>query len=124
MERHTLPKQERTKRHVCPHQLDDKIADKLAKLWAGAFPDAQVLPVIGYPSNADGVITITHGGGGMPHMKINGVTSKSPLANNALYSAEVVSSGNSENSYLNLYEIMLPDIPGREGKISTAELYV
>lgn len=49
-------------------------------------------------------------------MKINGQPSKLPLANNALYSVEC-----SKNKFLNLYEIMIPDIPGNE---STAEIYV
>ncbi len=60
--------------------------------------DAFLLPVIGYPSNNYGVLTHTDGSGVM--MKIDQLTSKSPLANNALYSAEC-----SHHHYLNLYDI-------------------
>jgi hypothetical protein len=51
-------------------------------------------------------------------MSINGLPSKSPLVNNALYSFEC-----SKEVYLNLYEIMLPDIPGKCGSKSTVEYY-
>jgi hypothetical protein len=81
------------------------------------FTDAAVLPVIGYPSHSGGVVTITHG---MDHkMSINGLVSNSPLANNALYSVECTG-----GQFLNLYEAMIPDIPGKNGQPSTAQLYV
>jgi hypothetical protein len=52
-------------------------------------------------------------------MSINGLPSRSPLANNALYSFEC-----SKGVYLNLYEIMLVDIPGKHGEPSTVEYYL
>lgn len=99
--------------------IDDRVARRVEAEWKSAFPDATLLPVIGLPSNNNGVLTLTHTDGSGMNMRINGLPSKSPLANNALYSAEV-----SRGHYLNLYEIMLPDIPGRGGVPSTAEIYV
>ncbi len=102
----------------CLRVVNDKLAKKIEALWKEAFPDAMLLPVIGYPSNNHGVLTLTHTASDML-MKINGLPSKSPLTNNALYSAEV-----SKHKYINLYEIMIPDIPGKNGCVSTAQLYI
>jgi len=98
-------------------QLTDEDAERILQMWK-VFPGAAILPVIGYPSNSGGVVTITHQMPG-PMMKINGLTSKSPLANNALYSVEV-----SGGKYINLYEIMVADIPGKNGHQSTGSQYV
>lgn len=103
--------------------LDDAAAEHIAGLWRAMFPDAALLPVIGYPSKAKGVMTLTHTGNihghaPMPPMTINGVRSNSALANNALYSAEMTPYG-----FLNLYETMLPDIAGKDGKPSLGSLY-
>lgn len=58
-------------------------------------------------------------------LSINGLVSKSALSNNALYTFECASNkDDSVTKYLNLYEIMVPDIPGKNGKYSTAEYYV
>lgn len=99
--------------------MDDRLAKRVEAEWKAAFSDATLLPVIGLPSNSGGVMTLTHTDGSGMLMRINGLASKSPLANNALYTAEC-----SKDRYLNLYEIMIPDIPGRDGAASTAELYV
>lgn len=101
------------------HKVNDKLARQVEKLWQECFPDATLLPKIGLPSNNNGVLTLTHTDGSCHVMKINGLPSKSPLANNALYSAEC-----SKGHYINLYEIMIPDIPGKCGESSTAEIYV
>src|SRR5579885_1854067 len=102
----------------CKCKMNDKLATKIQNYWKKYFPDALILPIIGFPSNSGGVMTLTHTMGG-PQMSIDGLISKSPLANNALYSVEC-----SDNKYLNLYEIMIPDIPGFKGEPSTAEVYV
>jgi hypothetical protein len=99
------------------------MAEQVASVWKTLFPDAAVLPVIGYPSHGRGVMTLTHSGNvsGLPPsppMTINGVPSSSPLANNALYSAELTPHG-----YLNLYETMLPDVPGKNGAPSLGSRY-
>ena len=99
--------------------VDDRFARKVEDIWKEAFPDASLLPVIGFPSNSGGVGTLTHSMGDGMLLSINGLPSKSPLSNNALYSFEC-----SKGHYLNLYEIMIPDIPGRDGDDSTAEIYV
>lgn len=103
--------------------FDDAAAEQVANVWKAMFPDAAVLPVIGYPSKSKGVMTLTHSGNvvGMPPMApmtINGVSSGSPLANNALYSAEPTAAG-----FLNLYETMLPDVPGTNGSPSLGTRY-
>ena len=104
---------------ACP--LTDDVAKQVEALWKSVpeTKDASLLPVIGFPSNGNGVLTLTHTMQGMPRMKINGLTSNSPLLNNALYSVECT-----ENVWLNLYEIMIPDLPGNKGELSTVQLYV
>ncbi len=106
-----------------PPPLDDAMAEQVTSVWKAMFPDAAVLPVIGYPSHGKGVMTLIHSGNvvGQPSshpMTINGVSSGSPLANNALYSAELTPHG-----YLNLYETMLPDVPGKNGSPSLGSRY-
>lgn len=97
-------------------RLTDADANQIVSLWKQSFTDAAILPVIGYPSNSNGVVTITHTVG--HKMSINGLVSNSPLANNALYSSECTG-----NKFLNMYEIMLPDIPGTNGSPSTVQIY-
>ena len=100
--------------------MNDQIAAQVAAEWKKVFSDASLFPVIGLPSNNKGVMTLTHTmGPHAPPLMINGLASRSPLANNALYSSEV-----SGGKYLNLYEIMLPDIPGSNGEPSTTQRYV
>lgn len=101
-----------------PAVMNDSVADHVTATWKEAFPDATLLPVIGKPSNNHGVMTLTHTMGGRP-MTIDGLASRSPLANNALYSCEVTG-----GKYLNLYEIMLPDVPGQGGSPSSCQRYV
>lgn len=99
--------------------LDDALAQQIVNVWKQAFSDAALLPVIGFPSNNHGVATFTHTmGPNMPPLTINGLPSRSPLSNNALGSAEV-----SNGRWLNLYEIMLPDVPGSNGDPSSAQRY-
>lgn len=102
--------------------FDDAAAEHVASVWRAMFPDAAILPVIGYPSHGKGVMTMTHTGsvaGQEAHpMIINGIPSNSPLANNALYSAELTPRG-----FLNLYETMLPDVPGEQGGPSLGTRY-
>lgn len=98
--------------------MTDEVANAVTEIWRAAFPDATLLPTIGLPSKGNGVMTLTHTMGGPP-MTIDGLVSRSPLANNALYSCEA-----SGTRFLNLYEIMLPDVPGANGKPSTTQRYV
>jgi hypothetical protein len=70
-------------------------------------------------------LTLTHVGDylGMTPMpmSIQGVTSQSALANNALYSAEC----NADGTVLHLYEIMLPDVPSKKvGDPSSVQVYL
>ena len=99
-----------------------KVTDKFAKhvlcLWKKYFCDALILPKIGYPSCAKGVATLMHGLHLKHKMKLNGLESNSALTNKALYSFEC-----SNGQYINLYEVMLPDIPGKCGKKSTTEVF-
>jgi len=103
----------------CEPVMTDCLAKKIECVWKEVFCDAMILPGIGYPSCNHCVMTLTHTlGKCMPKLKINGLTSKSPLANNALYSAEV-----SCGKWLNLYEVMIPDIAGDCGCKSSGEVY-
>jgi hypothetical protein len=98
--------------------MNDGVASLVLDVWRKAFHDAALLPVIGYPSKNQGVMTLTHTMGSPP-MTIDGLVSRSPLANNALYSCEV-----SGGTWLNLYEIMLPDVPGLHGEPSSCQRYM
>lgn len=105
-------------------QLTNRRAIKIEKLWQQLFPDAIILPKIGYPEPlGNGVMTLTHTANTkflkMENMVIDGLTSNSPLANNALFSTEV-----SNGKFLTLYEIMLPDIPVKNGRKSTVQYYI
>ena len=106
--------------------VNDEVALAIQAQWKKAFSDASLLPVIGLPSNGNGVGTLTHTMGDGHFMRINGLISKSPLSNNALYSFECAESEDDSSvvKYLNEYEIMIPDIPGRNGHKSTGEYYV
>jgi hypothetical protein len=100
-------------------QITNQQADTLLQQWK-VFPNAAILVPLG-PGN--GSVTITHTMPG-PKMSINGLVSNSPLANNALYSAECAADAQGNLHYLNLYEVMLPDIPGVAGQLSTGSIYV
>lgn len=105
--------------------FDDVAAESLLALWQSVFPFAQILPSIGYPSYLNaGVVTLMHdtrmfANEEMIPTTINGLQTSSPLANHALYSAECTN-----GTWIHLYEILLPDIPGQAGNASTVELYV
>ncbi len=102
--------------------ITDQQAEEVLDVWKVAFPDAGILLP---PSATAGVAVITHTMG-TERLHINSLVSKSPLANNALYSFECAeSTGKGDDSQiLNLYETMIPDIPGEDGHESTAEFYV
>lgn len=57
-------------------------------------------------------------------VQINGLVSNSPLADKAFYSWELAKncSGNKEK-YLNLYQVQIPDFPGKCGKKSTVQVF-
>lgn len=107
-----------------PTVMNDAVANQIVAIWKGLFSDAMLLPVIGLPSNNNGVMTLTHtmqmpGMPPPPPLTINGLPTKSPLGNNALFSSEL-----SNGRWLNLYEIMIPDIAGANGALSSGEKYV
>jgi len=103
----------------CEPKMTDCLAKQIECIWKQAFCDATILPVIGIPTCAKGVMTLTHSMGKCTsNVKINGLTSLSILANNAFYSAEV-----SCGKWLNLYQIMIPNIPGSCGSKSSGEVY-
>lgn len=108
--------------YCCP-VMDDCLAREIECLWKKAFCDATIVPCLGQPSQSCGVLLLTHSLGnslGKCHQHtINGLPIRSPLASYALYSAEV-----SKGQWVNLYEIMLPDIPGKCGCKSSTEVYV
>lgn len=102
---------------LCP--VSDAVCRECEHVFQGLDPKATILPGIGLPSQSNGVCTITHGMPGMPNLRINGLESHSPLANNALFSAEC-----SDGHSLNLYEVMVPDTVGATpGAISSGEAY-
>ncbi|BCS82918.1 hypothetical protein QLL95_gp1205 [Cotonvirus japonicus] len=103
----------------CPPCMDDCLARQIECLWKQEFCDAKLIPVIGIPSCSCGVMVLTHTlGKCISKLKINGLTSLSPLANNTFYSAEV-----SCCKWINLYQIQLPNIPGCNGCKSSGEIY-
>lgn len=100
-------------------RVTDQLAARVLRRFKTKFADAALLPVIGEPSTAGGVAVLTHTMGTNMPMRLAGVTSNSPVANNALYSFQVTG-----GKYLNLYETMVPDLPGANGEASTTQLYV
>lgn len=102
----------------CP-EMNDCLAKKIECIWKQAFCDSTIIPQIGVPSCAKCVMTLTHTlGKCLPKLKINGLCTLSPLANNGFYSAEV-----SCCKWINLYQIQLPNIPGECGCKSSGEVY-
>lgn len=104
--------------------LTDADANRVAALWQATFTEAFLIPRIGIPSQDGGVLTLAHNlqrSPSEPEMEllINGLPSNSPLAEYALYSAEC-----SEGKFINLYEVMLPELPGSNGTLSTTSAYV
>ena len=104
---------------AAPTQLTDADAMATLAIWKAYLPDSILLPGIGLPSQDNGVLTLTHTFGTGNLLSIDGLKSKSPLSNNALYSSEIAG-----GQYLNLYEILIPDIPGQPGERSTAQIYI
>lgn len=104
----------------CP-PITDQRAREVQTIWQQAFPDATLLIP---PSVGAGVGLVTHTMGDGRLLRINGLVSRSPLANNALYSFECAEGIDCSSHLLNLYEIMIPDIPGCPGEESTSEFYV
>jgi hypothetical protein len=106
-----------------PARFDDAYAQQIMSVWSAAFADAAPLPGIGLPSQNNGVLTFTHTVDPalvkLHPLSINGLSSRSPLSNNALGSVEV-----SDGHWLCLYETMLPDIPGSNGASSSGQTYV
>jgi hypothetical protein len=116
--------------------ITDARAQEILSLWQ-IFPGAAIL----VPASASGgAPVITHQMEGPP-LKINGLLIKSALGNNALYGFECAEAVDLEDDgdddscdrrkskkrtvhkYVNLYEVMIPDIPGKNGEISTADFY-
>ena len=102
----------------CVPCMDDCLAQKVECVWKQAFCDAKILPQIGYPSCANGVMTLTHSIG-CTKIKINGLCIQSMLANNAFFSSEV-----SCGKWVNLYQVNIPNVPGKCGCKSSGEVYI
>lgn len=103
----------------CEPEMTDCLAKKVECIWKKSFCDATLIPVIGIPSCTCGVMMLTHKlGKCIGKVQINGLKSNSPLANNEFYTAEVAG-----GQWLNLYKIMIPDVPGQCGCKSSAEVY-
>lgn len=108
-----------TKIRVLQDQSDDSYAQSIEQIWK-QLPAGSILPGFGLPSQGAGVATFTHQmSAPLQPMKINGLPSKSALANNALYSFE-----RTGDKWLNLYEVMLPDIPGINGDLSSNQQFI
>jgi hypothetical protein len=102
----------------CP-EMTDCLAKQIECIWRKAFCDATIIPKLGVPSCACSVMTLTHTlGNCAPCVSINGLKSKSMLTKNAFYSTEV-----SCGKWINLYQIVLPNIPGKCGCKSSGEIY-
>jgi virulence-associated protein VapD len=99
-------------------KVNDHLAKQVEKIWKAEYKGATLLPVVGIPSKSGGVGVLTHTMDSNL-MRINGLESKSPLSNNALYSFESIA-----GKFVNLYEIMVPDLPGRDGQKSTGQIYL
>ena len=101
-----------------PPVLTDAIAREVEAIFKASFSSATLFPGIGLPSQDNGVLFLTHGLELGVNLKINGLTSLSPLGASVLYSAEVTG-----GRYFNIYEAQPPDIPGQNGMQSTGEIF-
>jgi len=101
-------------------RVNDNTCRQCETVFKNIDPQATILPGVGLPSQNDGVCTIMHGmGRGSTNLKINGLESKSPLANKALFSTEC-----SNGHTLNLYKMMLPEkLSHQPGQPSAAQQY-
>ena len=103
----------------CEPVMTDCLAKKIECIWKQSFCDATIIPVLGMPSCSNCVMTLTHSlGKCYPKIRLNGLKTLSSIVNNAFYSAEV-----SCCQWMNLYEITLPEIPGKNGCKSSSEVY-
>lgn len=102
----------------CP-VMNDCLAREIECIWKQCYCDARIIPCIGMPSTANCVMALTHTlGKCAPKISTNGLCTKSILANNNFYSAEV-----SCGKWLNLYQANIQDIPGKCGCKSSGEVY-
>lgn len=100
--------------------MTDALAQQIECTWKTLFCDATIIPTLGMPSCNGGVMVLTHRlGNCVPEQKINGLCIKSMLANNSYYSAEV-----SDCKWVNLYQGLIPNIPGRCGCKSSSDVYI
>lgn len=98
----------------------DPLALQIQDAWQAYFPSATLMPGIGAPSqNKQGWFLLTHQIDGAPPMRINGRPCRSPLCANALLSGEWT-----EGAWMNLYEIMLEDLPDPRTGVSTVQYYL
>lgn len=96
----------------CDKHIDDCLVKKIECLWKNVYCDAHIVP------NHCDVLVLSHTATKCK-TKINGLTIKSPLVNNGYYSVEI-----SDCNWVNLYEAVIPDIPGKCGCKSSGELYI
>ena len=75
----------RENKRDCAQPITDEVANELLQMWSEHFPGVVALTM---PSTANGVFTLAYGMDG-PNMRLNGLISKSPLANFGLFSTEV-----------------------------------
>ena len=88
------------------------LSNKVLAKFSCSFPDAYLT------FKTSSTITVTHTIPSWNHPKLNGVRTCSILTNNAFMTSEC-----SDNNYLNLYQVILPDIPGSCGDDSTVEIF-
>lgn len=91
----------------------EELKSRLQSDWKSVFPSA----VVSKELSNENVIVLTHTMNGST-ASIDGLTCRSPLCNNALASFE-----RTGGTWLNLYEIMVPDQPGSGGAPGTSEIY-
>ena len=113
--RHNKCEKKEKKKH-CPKkekcEVDCKLLKELECLWKKFTCDVDA-------HFEHGVANIAHTLPLKAINTINGLPVKSPLTTHGLYSAEC-----SCEKYVNLYEIIIPDIPGCHGEDSTGKIFV
>ena len=100
---------EKPKKECCV--IDKCLLNELECLWKQ----------FSHTASADlskGVILLSHGLPVHFNNTINGLAVHSPLVSHGLYSVEC-----SEGKYVNLYEVIIPDIPGAHGHDSTGKIF-
>lgn len=103
--------------------IDSNLCEKIRKSYAEILNISLLnVPEVGKAKNNICMYALDFG---LPCLNINGFESRSPLSNYAFGSSELSKNSENHQEYLNLFKIMIPDIPNwKNGGKSRSQMYV